>query len=171
MAKNIEIKAILPDVEACKAKAEKLSGGEPEIIQQEDIFFNCDTGRLKLRMFSKSDGELIFYQRPDQNGPKTSEYQILKADDPLRLKKMLEKTNGSIGVVKKTRRLYITGRTRIHIDKVEGLGDFIELEVVLAKNEDEKVGEREAKELMKKLGIKENHLIDKAYIDLLINKT
>ena len=61
MAINIEIKASLEDIDECLNKAKTLSGTDPEVIRQEDYFFHCTNGRLKLRIFSSDNGELIFY--------------------------------------------------------------------------------------------------------------
>ncbi|HOZ23053.1 MAG TPA: adenylate cyclase, partial [bacterium] len=63
--------------------------------------------------------------------------------------------------------LYWCGRTRIHLDRVEGLGSFIELEVLLAEGESAAAGEAVARELMHKLGIRDDQLVDGAYLDLL----
>ncbi|MCP4753987.1 MAG: class IV adenylate cyclase [Proteobacteria bacterium] len=167
MAKNVEIKATLDDIESGMARAESLSGSEPEIIMQEDVFFNCESGRLKLRILSPTRGELIFYRRSDKAGPKTSEYHISESREPRRLLEVLERSNGSMGTVRKTRRLYLAGRTRIHIDSVENLGHFIELEVVLSDGDEAKDGEAEARRLMNSLGISEDHLVQGAYFDLL----
>jgi len=167
MAQNIEIKAFAIDFSKQSEIAKSLSGGEPEIIQQEDIFFNVPAGRLKLRVFSPARSELIFYQRPDQQGPKISQYEISKSDDPNGMKSILKKAFGIRNTVVKTRYLYMSGRTRIHFDKVDSLGEFIELEVVLSDSERLEDGEQEAQILMDQLGIETDHLIEAAYIDLL----
>jgi predicted adenylyl cyclase CyaB len=167
MARNIEIKARISDFDYCIRKAESLSGLEPEIIKQADTFFNCENGRLKLRILSKDNGVLIFYNRPDVMGPKTSEYHIASTHEPDRLLDVLERSYGSCGKVKKTRRLYLIGRTRVHFDQVENLGDFLELEVVLKDNETASNGETEAKELMKIFNISDDDLISGAYVDMM----
>jgi len=74
---------------------------------------------------------------------------------------------GVVGVVRKRRTLYLIGPTRVHLDEVEGLGDFVELEVVLQPDQDVSDGVATAEDLMQKLGIRPTQLIEKAYIDLL----
>ncbi len=170
MAKNLEIKATIKNKNSCMSKAEKLSGSEPEIIHQEDIFFHCEEGRLKLRIFEPNSGVLIFYQRPDQKGPKISEYFISETAEPAKLKEVLGHAYGILGKVTKTRHLFMVGRTRIHIDQVHDLGEFVELEVVLSEAEDPKQGEVIAQKLMKELHIQENDLIQCSYFDLLLKQ-
>jgi adenylate cyclase len=171
MPRNVEIKVRLDNVEEQRSFAASLSGGPPEVIAQEDIFFNVPHGRLKLRFLSPTDGQLIFYDRADQAGPKTSTYMMLETDRPHQLKVVLEAAFGIRNTVRKTRQLYMAGRTRIHIDHVESLGHFLELEVILAESEDPKVGEGEAHEIMQELGISATQLIAGSYIDLLEQKT
>ncbi|KAM6385893.1 adenylate cyclase CyaB-like isoform 1-T1 [Alca torda] len=77
---------------------------------------------------------------------------------------------GVLGVVRKERLLYLVGQTRVHLDHVEGLGDFLELEVVLTEEQTLEDGERVARQLMKELGIEEQDLISGAYMDLLLAK-
>ncbi|PKU28596.1 c-jun-amino-terminal kinase-interacting protein 2 [Limosa lapponica baueri] len=77
---------------------------------------------------------------------------------------------GVLGVVRKERLLYLVGQTRVHLDSVEGLGDFLELEVVLTEEQTVEDGERVAQQLMKELGIEEQDLISGAYLDLLLAK-
>jgi predicted adenylyl cyclase CyaB len=167
MAKNIEIKARIQDKNDCIAIAERLSGAEAEIIKQEDTFFNCDKGRIKLRVFSKEKGLLIFYNRPDITGPKISEYHTTFTNEPDRLLCVLEKSYGSCGKVCKTRMLFHIGRTRVHIDLVDSLGDFMEFEVVLKEHENIIDGETKAKELMALFNISEADLISGAYVDMM----
>jgi adenylate cyclase class IV len=167
MARNIEIKARLIDLPATLALARQVAGGEPELIAQDDTFFTSAQGRLKLRAFADGRGELIYYERPDQAGPKTSFYVRSPTASPDTLREALTLAHGQIGRVRKLRTLLIAGRTRIHLDRVEGLGDFMELEVVLADDDPLQAGVDEAHALMARLGIAPAQLIDVAYLDLL----
>ena len=167
MASNIEIKARVDDFEALKARAEALSDQPLQVIPQEDTFFNVDNGRLKLRILAPDHGELIFYERPDQDGPKRSDYQLARTHEPENLKTALTLSLGVRGVVKKIRYLYLVGQTRIHLDEVEGLGYFMELEVVMHDGQKDAEGQSIAEELMHKLGVREEALIEGAYMDLI----
>jgi len=165
--RNVEIKARVRDAEAFAERARKIAGRDPELIPQADIFFAAPRGRLKLRRLGARRGELIYYERDDAAGPGTSAYDIFRTEDPDGLQKALTRALGVRGEVRKTRRLYMSGRTRIHLDEVEGLGVFMELEVVLEGGEDPIAGEAEARALMRELGIAEPDLVESAYIDLL----
>ena len=167
MARNVEIKAHLSDYGDTARRARELSRSEPVVIEQEDVFFPCPSGRLKLRILGPERGELIFYQRPDQEGPKTSHYSLAPTSDPAGMRNVLAAAYGEKAVVRKIRHLYLVGRTRIHLDRVEGLGDFLELEVVLAGEDETGDGEAEAHVLMKQLGISRADLVPDAYVDLL----
>lgn len=169
MARNVEIKARIASVQALVPKAAALATEGPIGIVQDDTFFRCDNGRLKLRAFSTSSGELIFYRRPDRHGPKESFYLRSSTTEPDTLRESLALAYGQAGRVRKHRTLFLAGRTRIHLDRVEGLGDFLELEVVLAEGETSEGGVREAHELMAALGIEPSQLIEGAYVDLLAN--
>ena len=167
MARNIEIKARIESVEAVIPKAAILADKGPIEIIQDDTFFACPNGRLKLRAFSSTEGELIFYRRPDQAGPKESFYLISPTSAPDVLRESLSLAYGQAGRVRKHRTLFLTGRTRIHLDRVEGLGHFLELEVVLSDGETVESGEAIAQDLMGKLGIPSTRLIEGAYVDLI----
>jgi predicted adenylyl cyclase CyaB len=167
MARNVEIKARIESIESILPKVAVLADKGPFEIIQDDTFFACDRGRLKLRVFSPDSGELIFYRRADQRGPKESSYFISPATSPGTLRESLSLAYGQVGCVRKTRILYLAGRTRIHLDRVEGLGDFLELEVVLRESENTETGEVIAQDLMRKLHILPEQLVEGAYIDLL----
>jgi len=70
-------------------------------------------------------------------------------------------------VVRKRRNVYFFGQTRIHLDQVDGLGAFIEIEVVLDPGQDIQYGTAVAEDLMSKLGIEKEDLVAGAYVDLL----
>jgi predicted adenylyl cyclase CyaB len=167
MPQNVEIKAVLKDRTAVLAAVASKSDGPPETIHQHDFFFRCSEGRLKLRVFESGRAELIRYEREDLAGARSSHYQIARTSDPDALLDILTQALGRIGEVKKIRILYLIGQTRVHIDQVEGLGDFLELEVVLRPDQSEDEGKHIAEELLTELGIEKNQLIAEAYVDLL----
>jgi predicted adenylyl cyclase CyaB len=170
MARNIEIKARIESVESIARKVARLADKGPIEIAQDDTFFACPNGRLKLRAFSSAEGELIFYRRPDRTGPKESFYLIAPTSAPDALRDTLSMAYGKVGRVHKHRTLYLVGRTRIHLDRVEGLGHFLEIEVVLSDEQSAESGETVAHDLMRKLGISPDQLIEGAYVDLLNRK-
>jgi predicted adenylyl cyclase CyaB len=112
-------------------------------------------------------GQLIYYSRPDQAGPKRSDYHLYETTDPEGLKNVLALALGVRGVVRKTRYLYLVGQTRIHLDDVEGLGEFIELEVVLRQDQTDAEGQAIAADLMARLGVQQADLLEGAYMDLM----
>jgi predicted adenylyl cyclase CyaB len=169
MPVNIEIKARARKFDEIRSRAEKLSDMPVEVIPQEDTFFNVEHGRLKLRVLAPDRGQLIYYTRPDQEGPKRSDYHIAETRDPDNLKRVLELAYGIRGVVIKTRYLYLIGQTRVHLDDVEGLGRFVELEVVMKAGQSDAEGQEIAKGLMTDLGVEGSDLLEGAYMDMVEN--
>ncbi|USP10293.1 class IV adenylate cyclase [Aeromonas dhakensis] len=170
MPRNIEIKASIERIDDLLPKALAIADQGPVEIEQDDTFFRCDAGRLKLRTLSPSAGELIFYRRADQQGPKESFYQLTPTHEPDRLRETLSLAWGQIGRVQKKRTLLLVGRTRIHLDRVQGLGHFLELEVVLEEDEPLEAGMQEANDIMALLGVEPSRLIEGAYLDLLLRQ-
>lgn len=167
MPSNIEIKARVGDFDMLRKRAEELSDTSLQVIRQEDTFFNTEKGRLKLRSLPPDRAQLIYYVRSDQEGPKRSDYHIFETPDPENLKRVLELAYGIRGVVKKTRYMYMVGQTRIHVDDVEGLGQFMELEVVMQVGQSDAEGQAIAEALMTSLGVKRQDLIEGAYMDMM----
>ena len=127
-------------------------------------------GRLKLRVFSRTSGELIFYRRANQQGPKESFYVRSPTSEPESLRDALTLAYGQTGRVQKHRTVVLVGRTRVHLDQVQGLGDFLELEVVLSESESAEIGVLDATELMSRLGVQQQQLLEEAYVDLLAQR-
>jgi predicted adenylyl cyclase CyaB len=167
MPSNVEIKAMLRNRAAAEAVAARLSDTTAERMDQEDVFFNSAGARLKLRILGPERGELIRYERPDVAQIRGSKYWIARTSDPEPLREILRQTLGITGVVRKARILYKVGQTRIHIDRVEGLGDFLELEVVLRPGQTEVEGRAIAESLLANFMIEEHELVGVAYVDLL----
>ncbi len=167
MARNIEIKARISGVAALQPLAARLADSGPTLIEQDDTFFACPNGRLKLRDQSGAGAELIFYQRADERGPKESFYLRVPVPDPDALRELLQLAHGQVGRVRKRRVLFLIGRTRVHLDAVEGLGEFLELEVVLQDGEAAEAGIAEARRIMAQLEVTPQQLIEGAYVDLL----
>lgn len=170
MPTNVEIKAKLNTevrFEETKQLAQRITDQPMKVIPQEDTFFFSACGRLKLRVLSPDHGQLVFYDRVDTSGPKRSFYSISETKEPEKLKVVLEQALGVKGEVKKVRYLYMAGQTRIHLDKVQGLGYFLELEVVMNEQQTTEEGKAIADNLMHELQIQPEDLLEGAYMDIL----
>ena len=169
MGRNIEVKVRLRDPRGVTARVRALAGTEPTRQEQDDIYFSAPRGRLKLRVAPDGQGELIAYERPDSVGPQLSTYTLVPTDQPDALHEALGATLGTIGRVRKVRLLWLLGRTRLHLDQVDDLGAFLELEVVLVEGEDLAAGEAEASALLTTLEILPEDRVETSYLDLLSN--
>jgi adenylate cyclase class IV len=167
MPRNIEIKARIDSVDALLPRACAVAGGTPESIAQDDTFFCVPHGRLKLREFADGSAELIHYHRPDSGDAKASDYVRVPVPDAAALREALVRGCGLLGRVRKQRLLLLAGNTRIHLDRVEGLGDFMELEVVLTDDQSDAEGSAIAEALMQSLGLADAPRVAGAYMDLL----
>jgi predicted adenylyl cyclase CyaB len=167
LARNVEIKARIASVDALLPRAARLGDGEPQRIAQDDTFFRVPHGRLKLREFADGSAELIHYQRADSTAAKLSDYERVAIADPQAMRALLQRACGTIGRVRKQRLLLLVGQTRIHLDSVDGLGDFLELEVVLREGQSTADGIAIAEALMHELGLAQAERIAGAYLDLL----
>jgi adenylate cyclase class 2 len=167
---NVEIKARCNDPESIRNyllnhKAE-LKGTD----EQTDTYFNVPNGRLKLRE-GNIENNLIFYERNNQAGPKSSHFNLVKVEDAKGLKEVLTKSMGVKVVVKKKREIYYIKNVKFHIDEVPGLGAFVEIEAgnILADLSATQLKEQ-CDHYMKELGINETDLVEISYSDLLLEK-
>ena len=168
MARNIEVKARVEHAEAVLKRLQGMDAQDHGVLKQEDIYFRCANGRLKLRLQEPPPDELIFYERPDEPGPKPSAYikQYLGEAEPVL--ELLGRALGRLAAVRKQRRLFTMGRTRIHLDDVADLGTFLELEVMMQPQEPEEEGRREAVRLLKALRVDSRALVAESYLDLVL---
>lgn len=167
MPRNIEIKARNRRPQALRRRVAALADGAPRDLLQDDCFFPSPHGRLKLRQFGDGSGELIFYRRADTAAPASSDYCRVPTADPETLRQTLMRAYGCLGRVRKLRRLYLVGQTRVHLDQVQDLGHFVELECVLAAEQSLADGIAEVQRIMALLGIQADDCIAQSYLDLL----
>ncbi len=163
---NVEIKARCKDHlrqrQFLETSGARLAGTD----HQTDTYFRVSYGRLKLRE-GQIENNLIRYSRPDQQGPKRSDFSLVKIPDAAGLKAALAASCGILTVIEKTRQIWYIGNIKIHLDIVPGLGNFIEIE---AFNEGGEIGLAELQQqcatYMGKLGISDDDLVAHSYSDL-----
>ncbi len=164
---NIEIKACYPDLPKAHSIAEKIGATFEGVLLQTDTYFNVANGRLKLREINSKDGELIYYERPNQAGPKSSNYEICSIQDPAQLKATLALALGVLVVVEKKRDLYLYEEVRIHLDSVASLGAFLEFEGVVEKAISRDVAQQKVEWLLTQFQIAPGDLIESSYSDMI----
>ena len=165
---NVEIKAIVNDPSFIRNYLVDHSAIFKGIDEQTDTYFNVHAGRLKLRE-GNIENNLIFYNRTNQAGPKSSNFNLVKIDDAKELKEVLERSCGIKMIVRKKREIYYIDNVKFHIDEVPGLGSFIEIEagnILAEKTESELLDQ--CNFYLKELGIKEEDLVSESYSDLLM---
>ncbi len=165
---NVEIKAMCHDHEPVRRILLEKNADFVGLDHQVDTYFRTDTGRLKLRE-GTIENNLIWYQRPDQAGPKTSNCILYKTEKGSILKDILGLSMGVLVVVDKEREIYFIDNIKIHLDRVKGLGTFLEIE---AQSEADGLAEetldRQCRQLMEELGVRTEDLQSDSYSDLLL---
>ncbi|NOY05866.1 MAG: class IV adenylate cyclase [Chlorobi bacterium] len=169
MRRNIECKIPCSDTGGVERRARDLEAAFQWRRRQRDTYFNVPSGRLKLREVEGKWGEIIFYHRADTSGARESLYRITPEPDPEGMRALLSSALGVKVTVSKTRTLYLLGSTRIHIDEVEGLGSFVEIEDVVSGDEDEEISSRRVEELAAHLGLDFARAVPVSYADLLLD--
>jgi homotetrameric cytidine deaminase len=134
--RNVELKAIDPDPARSLAAARALGAEDRGILRQRDTYFRSRSGRLKLREEEPGGATLIQYDRPDAAQARESRYRLSTVPDPDELRASLDAALGTLVVVDKERHLLLWEGVRIHLDTVQGLGSFVELEGVAAADSD-----------------------------------
>ncbi|MBI3140141.1 MAG: class IV adenylate cyclase [Sphingobacteriales bacterium] len=169
---NVEIKARCKNGDSIRAYLLSEGADFKGTDQQTDTYFNVQKGRLKLRE-GNIENNLIYYERPDQAGPKQSAFQLVKVEDAAGLKKALASANGIKVVVQKKREIYYIGNVKFHIDEVPGLGSFVEIEA--GNKMAGHLGADQLKEqcdfYLSAFGITGKDLVEVSYSDMLMART
>lgn len=169
--KNIELKVKIKNKSDLISALKKNKADKVGVLNQIDTYYKVKKGRLKIREINNKDFELIYYLRPDTKKSRLSEYYVINFSkkECHDLKNILKQTNGELVIVKKSRELWIYKNTRIHIDEVSDLGNYLELETVI-KNIDLRNGNIEHEKVVEFLRLDKFTKIDKSYSDLLLKK-
>lgn len=167
MSFNIELKARCADLNAFEERVKQLPHTFDGLDNQIDTFYHVPKGWLKLRESSLYGNFLIPYVRPDKDGPKRSDYSLLPVNDIPATKNILKNMFGILIVVQKTRKIYLHENVRIHLDRVQNLGDFIEFEAVVKREATVIENQDKLDKLIEYFGIAEEDFIPNAYADLL----
>jgi adenylate cyclase class 2 len=166
--RNIELKARNLDPAASLQVCQRLGAEDRGEIAQRDTYFAAPRGGLKLREEQPGRPHLIQFDRADEPQQRESRYRIIEVNDGEALCAALAATIGIRGVVVKRRRLLLWRNVRIHLDEVEQLGLFIELEAVAPPDSDLTAEHRAVAELRGALGITDERLVALGYAEQLI---
>lgn len=161
--KNIELKARKKHYESERV-ARKLGAEFVREIQQRDTYLKCSTGKLKIRRVEGEAPQLIWYDRPDRPEPRESNYEVHCISEEVA--RTLERALGISKTVSKTRRLYLWQGVRIHIDSVNGLGEFIEFEAVIPDAGDQATASSKIHFLREHFELSDENMIPVSYSDL-----
>jgi predicted adenylyl cyclase CyaB len=167
LRRNLELKARLESLETARQVARRLATEQQQRQVQTDVYFHCRHGRLKIRHIEGGPAQLLWYARPDQQEVALSQYRLAEVPDAAAVELALA---GALGIwlsVRKCREIYMYHNVRIHLDQVEGLGEFLEFEAVLGPTADEPTSQQRLDFLSSQFGIRPESLVEKSYSDLL----
>src|SRR4051812_24942017 len=165
--RNVELKARGPEPARSLERALALGAEDRGELRQRDTYFAAPAGRLKLREQEPGGAELIAYERADEAAARESRYRIAPVDDPVAVREALDAALGTTVVVDKRRRLLLWEGVRIHLDAVDGLGAFVELEGVAGEGSDLSAEAERVARLRAELDIADDDLVATGYADLL----
>jgi adenylate cyclase class 2 len=168
LRRNIEFKARLTDFVAAEAIALEVATHRQGTERQVDTYFKVPQGRLKLREIEGRGAWLIGYARPNDDACRESAYRLVKIADAAGLRATLATALGELVCVRKVREIYLHHNVRIHLDRVEELGEFLEFEAVLGAGEDEGVSQQRLDTLIEKFTPTLGEAIAGSYSDLLM---
>lgn len=167
MPKNIEIKVPIKNLKETLIRIKILQAERIYSSQQIDVYFQNEKGRLKVRD-STGEKSVIFYNRIEDGRERWSQFHFIKVDEPSEWVKFFDLFMERLITVKKRRTLFHYKNTRIHVDQIKNLGNFIELETKM--NSSRKRAREEFDYLCKYLELDGGEQILNSYSDMILNK-
>jgi adenylate cyclase class 2 len=167
--RNLEAKFSIDDAALARARAEEIGFSMRGTLVQRDTFFAIANGKLKLR--EELDGAtLIHYSRAHEGTLEVSNYEIVPVLEPGQLHAMLTKALGIVAEVRKVRTLLMRRNVRLHLDRVEGLGSFGEIEAVVGDEEMPEIYRIEVDEILAALEVTPTKLISESYFEMMARR-
>ena len=163
--KNLELKAKCGSLESVRQRLVYLKAEYRETVEQIDTYFNAPKGRVKLREIDGGKAYLVYYERANSAASRFSTYQVWDIPSPAAFMEIMSTVLGVKVTVEKRRELWLFGDTRIHLDRVINLGEFVELETVI-RDQTEREAWTEHQLVKDALGILEGDLVAESYSDL-----
>jgi predicted adenylyl cyclase CyaB len=167
MARNVELKVRLASLAGVRRIAARLATEHPGHQRQVDTYFHCRRGRLKLREIDGATAQLVWYERPNRTSARTSNYLLVPVGEPRLLKQALAAALGVRVVVDKRREIFLYRNVRIHLDRVRGLGSFLEFEAVLGPGIGLAAARRQVAWLREQFSVDSRAVVAGSYSDLL----
>jgi predicted adenylyl cyclase CyaB len=167
LKQNLELKAPYANLDGARQAVLLLNARDEGSRTQVDTYYHSHHGRLKLRQSQPGSAELVWYDRPNDTHLRASSYRLAPVSDPAALHAALTDALGVRGQVRKVRQVLIWHNVRIHLDEVEGLGRFVELEAVITAEDDAAASRRHLEELIVALEIDPAATLGPSYSDLL----
>ncbi len=165
---NVEMKAKCHQPDKIHEYLRSKGAIDKGVDHQIDRYFDVERGRLKLRS-GNIENSLIYYERENLEGPKSSLIELYKTMDPKSLSEVLDKVLPLKVVVDKKRHIYFIENVKFHVDEVEQLGSFVEIEAI---DEDGIIGleklNQQCSYYLKELEIKDADLINVSYSDMIL---
>jgi predicted adenylyl cyclase CyaB len=166
---NLEAKFRLAGLKQARTRAEAIGFVFSATLIQRDTFFAVANGKLKLREENRG-ASLIHYQRDTARGFELSNYTIAKITDAANTRAILASALGVIAKVRKRRTLLLRENIRLHLDEVEGIGEFGEIEAVLQRNGSLDAGHTALGEILRALEVRTRDRIEVSYFELMSRK-
>jgi len=168
--RNVEIKARCERPDEIRRKLVAMGAELGGTDRQRDTYFPCPAGRLKLRE-GEIETALIFYRRPDEPGAKLADLRLYTPSDAVGLGELLAAALGVEAVVTKRREIYFLDNVKFHIDDVDGLGRFVEIEAQGDAEADRAELHRQCTEYLRRLDIDPHTLIPGSYREMVLRET
>ena len=164
--RNLEAKFRIVDVRQARAQAEAIGFALRATLVQRDTFFAVAQGKLKMRE-EVAGAALIHYRRIHEGALEVSNYEIVSVPAPAPLHAMLTSALGVIAEIRKMRTLLMRRNLRLHLDRVDSLGSFGEIEAVVAGDETPEIYRAEVDGILAALEIRPGDLISESYFELI----
>jgi homotetrameric cytidine deaminase len=165
--RNVELKARDRDPAATLSAALAHGASDEGVLHQRDVYFAAPEGRLKLRV-QDGGAQLISYARADAASARLSSYRLVDVPDPDALIAALDASLGIVVEVVKRRRLLLWQGVRIHLDDVDGLGSWVELEAVAPAGSDLSAEHAEVAALRAVLHMDDDQVVAEGYAAMIL---